>query len=95
MCTTTLENYFPYYNFTNGVKFIHFLMMPVILFGSIFSLTEIPVHYNPYNLTDIAQKTNINRTLTSDPKFESENVNDKMDSTEKSPTMKQVFSRNF
>ena len=59
MCTTTLENYFPYYNFTNGVKFIHFILMPVILFGSIFSLTEIPVHYNPYNLTDIAQKTNI------------------------------------
>ena len=54
--TTILEDFYQYYNFTSGLKLIHFLFMPILLFSGIFSLTAIPAHYNMYNLSDVKHR---------------------------------------
>ena len=57
--TNILEDFYQYYNFSSGLKLIHFLFMPVLLFSGIFSLTAIPIHYNVYNLSDVVVKSNV------------------------------------
>ena len=55
--TNILEDFYQYYNFSSGLKLIHFLFTPVLLFSGIFALT-VPVHYS-YNLSDVVVKSNV------------------------------------
>ena len=57
--TNILDDFYQYYNFSPGLKLIHFLLMPVLLFSGIFSLTVIPAHYHMYNLSDVVVKSNV------------------------------------
>ena len=57
--TNILEDFYQYYNFSSGLKLIHFLFTPVLLFSGIFALTTIPVHYSIYNLSDVVVKSNV------------------------------------